>query len=63
MLATAAYPPTYLPLANPMAELLFALWDKTNVAGHEFVASCFPLRSGKESGTSDLCHIIAINLD
>ena len=28
-----------------------------------FVASCFPLRSGKESGTSDLCHIIAVNMN
>ena len=27
-----------------------------------FVASCFPLQSGKESGTSDLCHIIPVNI-
>ncbi|EFC53740.1 hypothetical protein ENTCAN_09491 [Enterobacter cancerogenus ATCC 35316] len=28
-----------------------------------FVASCFPLRSGKASSGSDLCHINAVNLD
>ena len=28
-----------------------------------FVASCFPLRSGKASRSSDLCHIIAVNMD
>lgn len=28
-----------------------------------FVASCFPLRSGKESGASDLCHINALNMN
>ena len=36
--------------------------DNTNAGGKEFVASCFPLRSGKEEGRRDLFHIVIVNV-
>ena len=36
--------------------------DNTNAGGKEFVASCFPLRSGKEEGRRDLFHIVIVDV-
>ena len=36
--------------------------DKTSAGGKEFVASCFPLRSGKADGLRDPMHIIAVKV-